>query len=152
MGCGGQIMIPRSFMVEAFQIVNEAGGLCIVDEVQIGFGRLGSHFWGFQMSGVVPDIITLGKSIGNGHPLSVVITKKNIADIFNNGMEYFNSFGGNPVSCEIGQAVLDVIKEEKLQENASITGDHLLDGLKNIQNKYNIIGDVRGRDYLLELS
>jgi len=145
MGCGGQIMIPRSFMVEAFQIVNEAGGLCIVDEVQIGFGRLGSHFWGFQMSGVVPDIITLGKSIGNGHPLSVVITKKNIADIFNNGMEYFNSFGGNPVSCEIGQAVLDIIKEEKLQENASSIGYHLLDGLRNIQNKYNIIGDVRGR-------
>jgi len=144
MGCGGQIMIPRSFMKEAFQIVNEAGGLCIVDEVQIGFGRLGSHFWGFEMSGVVPDIITLGKSIGNGHPLSVVITKKNIADVFNNGMEYFNSFGGNPVSCEIGQAVLDVIKEENLQENASSVGNHLLDGLKNIQNKYNIIGDVRG--------
>ena len=120
-------MIPKSFMIEAFQIVNEAGGLCIVDEVQIGFGRLGSHFWGFQMSGVVPDIITLGKSIGNGHPLSVVITKKNIADVFNNGMEYFNSFGGNPVSCEIGQAVLDVIKEEKLQENASSIGDYLLD-------------------------
>ena len=97
------------------------------------------------MSGIVPDIITLGKSIGNGHPLSVVITKKNIADTFNNGMEYFNSFGGNPVSCEIGQAVLDVIKEENLQENASSVGNHLLDGLKNIQNKYNIIGDVRGR-------
>ena len=145
MGCGGQIMIPKSFMLEAFQIVNEAGGLCIVDEVQIGFGRLGSHFWGFQMSGVLPDIITIGKSIGNGHPLSVVITKKNIADAFNNGMEYFNSFGGNPVSCEIGQAVLDVIKEEELQENASSTGNHLLDGLKDIQNKYNIIGDVRGK-------
>ncbi len=144
MGCGGQIMIPRSFMVEAFQIVNEAGGLCIVDEVQIGFGRLGSHFWGFQMSGVVPDIITLGKSIGNGHPLSVVITKKNIADIFNNGMEYFNSFGGNPVSCEIGQAVLDVITEEKLQENALKTGEYLLHGLNSIQNKYDIIGDIRG--------
>ena len=97
------------------------------------------------MSGVVPDIITLGKSIGNGHPLSVVITKKNIADTFNNGMEYFNSFGGNPVSCEIGQAVLDVIKEERLQENASSTGGHLLDGLKDIQNDFNIIGDVRGK-------
>ena len=145
MGCGGQIMIPRSFMIEAFQIINEAGGLCIVDEVQIGFGRLGSHFWGFEMSGVVPDIITVGKSIGNGHPLSVVITKKDIADKFNNGMEYFNSFGGNPVSCEIGQAVLDVIKEEKLQENAYSIGEYLLDGLKNIQNNHNIIGDIRGR-------
>ena len=144
MGCGGQIIIPKSFMIEAFQIVNEAGGLCIVDEVQIGFGRLGSHFWGFEMSGVFPDIITLGKSIGNGHPLSVVITKKDIAQAFNNGMEYFNSFGGNPVSCEIGQAVLDIIREEKLQENALRTGDHLLRGLKSIQNKYDIIGDIRG--------
>ena len=144
MGCGGQIIIPRSFMLEAFKIINEAGGLCIVDEVQIGFGRLGSHFWGFEMSGVVPDIITLGKSIGNGHPLSAVITKKNIADEFNNGMEYFNSFGGNPVSCEIGQAVLNVIKEEKLQENANSIGEYLLCGLKSIQNNHNIIGDIRG--------
>lgn len=145
MGCGGQIIIPSSFMTEAFKIVKEAGGLYMVDEVQIGFGRVGSHFWGFEMSGVIPDIVTLGKSIGNGHPLSVVITKKNIAEAFNNGMEYFNSFGGNPVSCEIGQAVLDIIKQEELQKNAHETGAYLLDGLKDIQNKYNIIGDVRGR-------
>ena len=145
MGCGGQIIIPSSFMRETFKIVKEAGGLFIVDEVQIGFGRLGSHFWGFEMSGIIPDIITLGKSIGNGHPLSVVITKKNIAQAFNNGMEYFNSFGGNPVSCEVGQAVLDIIKQEELQKNAHETGAYLLDGLKDIQNKYNIIGDVRGR-------
>jgi len=145
MGCGGQIIIPSSFMRETFKIVKEAGGLFIVDEVQIGFGRLGSHFWGFEMSGIIPDIITLGKSIGNGHPLSVVITKKNIAQAFNNGMEYFNSFGGNPVSCEVGQAVLDIIKQEELQKNAHETGAYLLDGLKGIQNKYNIIGDVRGR-------
>ena len=145
MGCGGQIIIPSSFMRETFKIVKEAGGLFIVDEVQIGFGRLGSHFWGFEMSGIIPDIITLGKSIGNGHPLSVVITKKNIAKAFNNGMEYFNSFGGNPVSCEVGQAVLDIIKQEELQKNAHETGTYLLDRLKDIQNKYNIIGDVRGR-------
>ena len=145
MGCGGQIIIPSSFMRETFKIVKEAGGLYIVDEVQIGFGRLGSHFWGFEMSGIIPDIITLGKSIGNGHPLSVVITKKNIAQAFNNGMEYFNSFGGNPVSCEVGQAVLEIIEQEELQKNAHETGTYLLDGLKDIQNKYNIIGDVRGR-------
>ena len=144
MGCGGQIIVPPSFMTEAFKIVKEAGGLCIVDEVQIGFGRVGSHFWGFEMSGVIPDIITLGKPIGNGHPLSVVITKKHIAEAFNNGMEYFNSFGGNPVSCEVGQAVLDIIKQEELQKNAHETGTYLLDGLKDAQNKYNIIGDVRG--------
>ena len=96
------------------------------------------------MSGVIPDIITIGKSIGNGHPLSVVITKKNIAEVFNNGMEYFNSFGGNPVSCEIGQTVLDIIKEEDLQKNAYETGTYLLTGLKDLKDKHNIIGDIRG--------
>ena len=145
MGCGGQVIIPADFMRKSFEIVKKAGGLCIVDEVQIGFGRVGSHFWGFEMSGVEPDIITIGKSIGNGHPLSVVITKKHIAESFNNGMEYFNSFGGNPVSCKIGQAVLNVIKEEKLQKNAYETGAYLLDGLKVLKDKHNIIGDVRGR-------
>ena len=145
MGCGGQIIIPPDFMRKSFEIVKHEGGLCIVDEVQIGFGRVGSHFWGFEMSGVDPDIITLGKSIGNGHPLSVVITKKHIAESFNNGMEYFNSFGGNPVSCKIGQAVLNVIKEEKLQKNAYETGVYLLEGLKVLKDKYNIVGDVRGR-------
>ena len=144
MGCGGQIILPSKFMAEAFNIVKGAGGLCIVDEVQIGFGRVGSHFWGFERSGVIPDIITLGKPIGNGHPLSVVITKKEIAEVFNNGMEYFNSFGGNPVSCEIGQTVLDIIKEEDLQTNAYETGNYLLSGLKDLKNKHNIIGDVRG--------
>jgi 4-aminobutyrate aminotransferase-like enzyme len=145
MGCGGQVIIPEDFMRKSFEIVKKAGGLCIVDEVQIGFGRVGSHFWGFEMSGVEPDIITIGKSIGNGHPLSVVITKKHIAESFNNGMEYFNSFGGNPVSCKIGQAVLNVIKEEKLQKNAYETGTYLLDGLKVLKEKHNIIGDVRGK-------
>ena len=144
MGCGGQIIIPPEFMRESFEIVKQAGGLCIVDEIQIGFGRVGTHFWGFEMSGVIPDIITLGKSIGNGHPLSVVITKKHIAESFNNGMEYFNSFGGNPVSCKIGQAVLKVIKEENLQKNAYETGIYLLERLLVLKNKYNIIGDVRG--------
>jgi len=145
MGCGGQIIIPSDFMRKSFEIVKEAGGLCIVDEVQIGFGRVGSHFWGFEMSEVEPDIITLGKSIGNGHPLSVVITKKHIAESFNNGMEYFNSFGGNPVSCKIGQTVLNVIEEEELQKNANETGNYLLDGLRILKDKHNIIGDVRGR-------
>ena len=145
MGCGGQVIIPSDFMRKSFAIVKKEGGLCIVDEVQIGFGRVGSHFWGFEMSGVEPDIITIGKSIGNGHPLSVLITKKHIAESFNNGMEYFNSFGGNPVSCKIGQAVLNVIKEEKLQKNAYETGAYLLDGLKVLKDKHNIIGDVRGR-------
>ena len=132
-------------MKEAFVLVKEAGGLFIVDEVQIGFGRIGTHFWGFEMSGVRPDIVTLGKSIGNGHPLSVVITTKQIAETFNNGMEYFNSFGGNPVSCKIGQSVLEVIKEEKLQNNAQKTGVYLVKGLISLKQKYSLIGDVRGK-------
>tara|TARA_B100000073_G_scaffold225842_1_gene188271 strand:- start:322 stop:855 length:534 start_codon:yes stop_codon:yes gene_type:complete len=101
------------------------------------------------MSSVKPDIITLGKSIGNGHPLSVTITRKDIADMFNNGMEYFNSFGGNPVSCEVGQAVLDVIKDEGLQNNALEVGSYLFQGLLNLKNNYDIIGDVRGRGLFL---
>ena len=145
MGCGGQVIIPNDFMKEAFVLVKEAGGLFIVDEVQIGFGRIGTHFWGFEMSGVRPDIVTLGKSIGNGHPLSVVITTKQIAETFNNGMEYFNSFGGNPVSCKIGQSVLEVIKEEKLQNNAQKTGVYLVKGLISLKQKYSLIGDVRGK-------
>ena len=145
MGCGGQVIIPSDFMKEAFVLVKEAGGLFIVDEVQIGFGRIGTHFWGFEMSSVQPDIVTLGKSIGNGHPLSAVITTKHIAETFNNGMEYFNSFGGNPVSCKIGQAVLDIIEEEGLQNNAQETGKYLLNGLNLLQQKNSLIGDVRGR-------
>ena len=149
LGCGGQVKLPNIFLKESFRAVKNAGGLCIVDEVQIGFGRLGSHFWGFEMSSVKPDIITLGKSIGNGHPLSVTITRKDIADMFNNGMEYFNSFGGNPVSCEVGQAVLDVIKDEGLQNNALEVGSYLFQGLLNLKNNYDIIGDVRGRGLFL---
>lgn len=145
MGCGGQVIIPSDFMKEAFVLVKEAGGLFIVDEVQIGFGRIGTHFWGFEMSGVQPDIVTLGKSIGNGHPLSAVITTKHIAETFNNGMEYFNSFGGNPVSCKIGQSVLDIIEEEELQNNAQEAGKYLLNGLNLLQQKNSLIGDVRGR-------
>ena len=145
MGCGGQVIIPTDFMKEAFVLVKEAGGLFIVDEVQIGFGRIGTHFWGFEMSSVQPDIVTLGKSIGNGHPLSAVITTKHIAETFNNGMEYFNSFGGNPVSCKIGQSVLDIIEDEGLQNNAQEAGKYLLNGLNLLQQKNSLIGDVRGR-------
>ena len=116
-----------------------------INEIQIGFGRVGSHFWGFETYGVIPDIVTMGKSMGNGHPLSAVVTTREIADSFNNGMEYFNSFGGNPVSCAVGQAVLDVIKEEGLQENALEVGSYLLNQLKNLQNQHDLIGEVRGR-------
>ena len=144
MGCGGQIVPPRDFFHEAYHYIKKDGGLCIADEVQIGFGRLGTAFWGFEFQKIVPDIVTLGKSIGNGHPLSVVITNREIADRFNNGMEYFNSFGGNPVSCAIGHAVLKVIEEEELQQNAYKVGNFLKKMLVELKDKHSIIGDVRG--------
>ena len=105
-----------------------AGGVCVADEVQVGFGRIGEHFWGFELDGVVPDIVTLGKPIGNGHPLGAVVTTPEIAASFVTGMEYFNTFGGNPVSAEIGLAVLDVIADERLQAHALAMGARLLDG------------------------
>jgi 4-aminobutyrate aminotransferase-like enzyme len=144
LGCGGQIVLPDSYLKEAFKYVRGTGGLCIADEVQVGFGRVGSHFWGFETQGVIPDIVTLGKPIGNGHPLAAVITTKEIADSFDNGMEYFSTFGGNPVSCAIGLAVLDVMKDENLQENALKVGSKLQEGLEDLKSKYDLIGDVRG--------
>ncbi|MCP3914088.1 MAG: aminotransferase class III-fold pyridoxal phosphate-dependent enzyme [bacterium] len=145
LGCGGQIVPPSGFLERAYQHVRAAGGLCIADEVQIGFGRVGSRFWAFEEHGVVPDVVTLGKPIGNGHPLGAVVTTRAVAESFANGMEYFNTFGGNPVSCAIGLAVLDVIQSEALQENALRVGEHLLGGLRGLQERFEMIGDVRGR-------
>ena len=107
-----------------------AGGLCVADEVQTGFGRIGEHFWGFELDGVVPDIVTLGKPIGNGHPLAAVVTTPEVAASFVTGMEYFNTFGGNPVSAEIGLAVLDVIRDERLQAHALAMGARLMAGMR----------------------
>jgi 4-aminobutyrate aminotransferase-like enzyme/Ser/Thr protein kinase RdoA (MazF antagonist) len=143
-GCGGQIVLPDDYLRQAYRRVREAGGVCIADEVQTGFGRVGTHFWGFETQGVVPDIVTMGKPIGNGHPLAAVVTTPEIAASFDNGMEYFNTFGGNPVSCAIGLSVLDVIEDEHLQANALHTGAHLLRGLRQLMQKHPIIGDVRG--------
>ncbi len=144
LGCGGQIVLPENYLKEAFLHVRNAGGICIADEVQVGFGRVGTHFWGFETQDVVPDIVTMGKPIGNGHPLAAVVTTPEIAASFNNGMEYFNTFGGNPVSCAIGLAVLDVIAEEHLQANALRVGTHLMDGVRSLIDKHPLIGDVRG--------
>lgn len=149
MGCGGQLIPPEGFMKKAYKLVKANKGLCIADEVQIGFGRMGDVFWGFESQNVVPDIVSLGKSIGNGHPLSVVITTKEIADRFNNGMEYFNSYGGNPVSCAIGKAVLEIIEEEELQKNAREVGIRLLKMLQELKEKHEQIGDVRGKGLFL---
>ncbi len=144
MGCGGQIIPPTGYLKAAFRFAREAGAVCIADEVQVGFGRAGSFFWGFEAQGVAPDIVTLGKPIGNGHPLAAVITTEEIAGAFANGMEYFNTFGGNPVSCAVGLAVLEVIEEEGLQENALAVGRHLKSRLEKMRDQHPIIGDVRG--------
>lgn len=144
LSCGGQIVLPEGYLKAAYAAVRAAGGLCIADEVQVGMGRVGSHFWGFELQGVIPDIVTIGKPIGNGHPLAAVVTTRKVADAFANGMEYFNTFGGNPVSCIIGREVLRIVKEENLQQNALETGAYLRTQLLDLQSKYPIIGDVRG--------
>src|ERR1051326_4154487 len=144
LSCAGQIILPHGYLSDAFAAVRRAGGVCIADEVQTGFGRAGEHFWMFESQDVVPDIVTLGKPIGNGHPLGAVITTREIAASFANGMEYFNTFGGNPVSCAVGLAVLEVIRNEELQQNAREVGDYLKQGLLDLQNKHALIGDVRG--------
>ncbi len=143
-GCGGQTILPDGFLRNAFDAVRASGAVCISDEVQTGFGRAGSEFWMFQTQGVVPDIVTMGKPIGNGHPMGAVVTTPEIASSFHNGMEYFNTFGGNPVSCAVGLAVLDIIREEHLQENARDTGAFFLAGLHDLASRYPAIGDVRG--------
>jgi 4-aminobutyrate aminotransferase-like enzyme/Ser/Thr protein kinase RdoA (MazF antagonist) len=149
--CGGQVELPEGFLAGAYQEVRKAGGVCIADEVQVGFGRVGEKFWGFELHGVVPDIVTLGKPIGNGHPLGAVVCTREIADAFANGMEFFNTFGGNPVSCAIGRAVLKEIKEANLQENAFRVGNYLTERFKNMQREFPIIADVRGKGLFLGL-
>jgi 4-aminobutyrate aminotransferase-like enzyme/Ser/Thr protein kinase RdoA (MazF antagonist) len=145
----GQIVLPEHYLKNAYRFAREAGAVCIADEVQVGFGRVGTHMWGFETQGVVPDIVTMGKPIGNGHPLAAVITTQEIADSFHNGMEYFNTYGGNPVSCAIGLAVLDVIQDEQLQQNALKVGDYFKAGLCRLLEKHPLIGDVRGSGLFL---
>jgi 4-aminobutyrate aminotransferase-like enzyme len=145
----GQIFLPPGYLKEVYAHVRRAGGIVIADEVQVGFGRVGSSMWAFEEHGVVPDIVTMGKPIGNGHPLAVVAVRREIADAFANGMEYFNTFGGNPVSCAAGLAVLETLEQESLLANASELGAYLLKGMSNLQAKYPAIGDVRGRGLFL---
>ncbi|KAF2985972.1 hypothetical protein EK904_002129 [Melospiza melodia maxima] len=144
---GGQIIPPAGYFQKVAEHVHKAGGVFIADEIQVGFGRVGKHFWAFQLQGedFIPDIVTMGKPIGNGHPLACVATTKEIAEAFAaTGVEYFNTFGGNPVSCAIGLAVLDVIEKEHLQAHATEVGSFLMKTLKEQQIKHPIIGDVRG--------
>ena len=146
---GGQIFFPPGYLADVYKYVRAAGGICIADEVQTGYGRIGSHFYAFEAQGVTPDIVVLGKPIGNGHPLAALVTTRAIADSFDNGMEFFSTFGGNPVSCAVGLAVLDVVQEEGLQEHARRVGEHLLAGLRPFAERFPLVGDVRGSGLFL---
>jgi 4-aminobutyrate aminotransferase-like enzyme/Ser/Thr protein kinase RdoA (MazF antagonist) len=141
---GGQIVFPENYLKEAYQHVRAPGGVCIADEVQVGFGRLGTHMWGFEAQGVVPDIAVFGKPIGNAFPLAAVVTTREIAASFANGMEFFSTFGGNPVACAAGLAVLEVLEEEQLQKNALEVGTAWMEDLRSLQRQFELIGDVRG--------
>ena len=146
LGCGGQVILPKNYLKNIFKFVKNKNALCIADEVQTGFGRVGKNFWAFEEHGVIPDIVTLGKPMGNGHPIAAVITTEKIANSFNNGMEYFNSFGGNPVSCAVGNAVLDVIENEKLQNNAALTGNYFIKELNKLKIQFpKLISSITGR-------
>lgn len=145
MSVGGVILPPPGYLQSAYQSVRHAGGVCVADEVQVGFGRFGDYFWAFEQQGVTPDIVTMGKPFGNGMPLAAVVTTKEVSDAFHNGLEYFNTFGGNPVCCAAGLAVLDIIREEKLQAHAAEVGGVLRRRLAELAQRHRWIGDVRGQ-------
>lgn len=141
---GGQIIPPVGYLREVYARIRAAGGLCIADEVQTGLGRLGAFYWGFEQQQVAPDVVVLGKPLGNGHPIGAVVTTAEVARRFDNGIEYFSTFGGSTLSCRVGTEVLRIVEEEGLQENARRVGDALLDGLRALQSRHARIGDVRG--------
>ena len=147
-GVGGFVVFPDGYLQQTYAHVRAAGGLCIADEVQTGFGRTGTHYWGFETQGVIPDIVTVAKGIGNGAPLAAVITTPKIAAVMAQKV-HFNTFGGNPVVSAIGKAVLEVIEQEKTQENCLKLGNYILGGLEKLKAKHKIIGDVRGKGLML---
>ncbi|WP_439111922.1 aminotransferase class III-fold pyridoxal phosphate-dependent enzyme [Lentibacter sp.] len=141
---GGQIIPPKGYLAGVYARIRAAGGVCIADEVQTGLGRLGAYYFGFEEQQVTPDIVVLGKPIGNGHPIGVVVTTRAISEAFAEGPEYFTTFGGSTLSCRIGHELLDIVDEERLMENASAMGKRLLDGLRELQCHHEVVGDVRG--------
>jgi alanine-glyoxylate transaminase / (R)-3-amino-2-methylpropionate-pyruvate transaminase len=147
-GVGGTVVFPYGYLKRAYEIVRAHGGLCIADEVQAGFGRTGTQFWGFETQGVIPDIVTMAKGIGNGAPLAAVVTTPAIAQALQSRI-HFNTFGGNPVSCAMGRAVLEVIEEEGLQAHAHALGEYFMRGLQKLADKHPLIGDVRGMGLML---
>eukprot|EP01098_Paradermamoeba_levis_P007811 TRINITY_DN3250_c0_g1_i2.p1 TRINITY_DN3250_c0_g1~~TRINITY_DN3250_c0_g1_i2.p1 ORF type:complete len:461 (+),score=128.10 TRINITY_DN3250_c0_g1_i2:54-1436(+) len=149
-GVGGAVPLANNYLPEVYHHIRQAGGLCIADEVQTGFGRCGTHYWGFETQGVIPDVVTLAKGIGNGIPLAAVVTTPEIAEVLSKRL-HFNTYGGNPVSSAIGRSVLKVIDEENLQKNCLDVGHHLSSGLLKLKEKYKLIGDVRGKGLMLGL-
>jgi len=148
LSCAGQIPLPSGYLEAVTKATHSKGALLIADEVQVGFGRVGSHMWAFEESGVNPDIVVMGKPMGNGHPMGAVFTTREIASAFGD-MEFFSTFGGNPVSCAIGMAVLDVIENDNLMARATRLGERLTRGLVELKQTYDTIGDVRGRGLFL---
>ena len=147
-GVGGCVVFPDGYLKHVYEHIRGAGGVCIADEVQAGFGRTGTHYWGFETQGVIPDIVTMAKGIGNGCPLAAVVTTPKIAATVAQ-RTHFNTFGGNPVVCAQGRAVLEIIDREKLQENSLKIGNQILAGLNKLKEKHNLIGDVRGKGLML---
>ena len=147
--CGGQVVLPPDYLRKVYARIRHRGGLCIADEVQTGLGRLGSHYWAFETQGVVPDIVTIGKPLGNGHPLGAVVCTAEVARAFANGMEYFNTFGGNPVSAAVGLAVLRTVADEGLREHALATGEYLKKLLNQLATRHPLLIDVRGSGFFL---
>ena len=141
---GGQIIPPSGYLSRVYELVRAAGGVCIADEVQTGLGRIGTHFWAFEAQQATPDIVVLGKPIGNGQPIGAVITTPAIAKSFANGMEFFSTFGGSTLSCAVGREVLRVVEDEGLQEQSRVVGAFMTDELRKLQNNHALIGDVRG--------
>jgi alanine-glyoxylate transaminase/(R)-3-amino-2-methylpropionate-pyruvate transaminase len=149
-GVGGGVVYPDGFLAHAYKHTRDAGGICIADEVQTGFGRTGTHYWGFETQGVIPDIVTMAKGIGNGAPLAAVVTRPEIAQTLSHRI-HFNTFGGNPVSCAMGKAVLEVIDREKLQQNCLEVGAYCMQGLERLKTTHAVIGDVRGKGLMIGL-
>lgn len=149
-GYGGIVSMPEGYIAGAFERVRARGGLCVIDEVQSGYARTGDNFWAFEAHGVVPDIVVTAKGIGNGYPLAAVIAKRDVAEALAEKF-YFNTYGGNPVSCAAGRAVLKIIARERLQDNARTVGAEMLRVLKDLQHKHQIIGDVRGHGLMMAI-
>jgi alanine-glyoxylate transaminase/(R)-3-amino-2-methylpropionate-pyruvate transaminase len=147
-GIGGVVQVPKGYIQKAQQLIRKNGGLLISDEVQTGFGRTGDTFWNFESHNVIPDIVTMAKSIGNGFPMAAVVTTPKIAACLGNA-SHFNTFGGNPLAAAVGSAVLEVIEEEKLQNNCKTVGTYFLKELEKFRSEFNNVGDVRGKGMMI---